>query len=157
MQTQDSTADRRSLKALRLLDEGKVHLVIGQKHGLVDGSNGEQYRVSRDACECADWVNRQPEGGCCHQRALRAVCREYKQLRALAKAGETVRPSVALLKALGWLATEAPASPSRVPAGALVDGKGVPYCHDCGETLVRGRCPRQGSRLRELGYQPEVA
>jgi hypothetical protein len=155
MLTQDTT-DRRDVKAQTLIDTGKVHLILGQRFGYVDGSQGQLYRVSRDGCECRDWLNRQPEGGCAHQRALRAVCALYKGMRAEAKATGRATIIPAIYRAL--LPVKAGEVPAPVPAGAERDGRGVPYCLRCGSALTPdGRCPRQDERLKELGYGLEAA
>lgn len=85
MQANLTMTDKRDLKALDLIHAGKVHLILGQKFGLVDGSKGQSYTTSRDGCSCPDWTNRQVKGGCCHMRALRTVCTLYKTARAEAR------------------------------------------------------------------------
>lgn len=110
MHFQDTTSDPRDLKAVRLIEEGKVHLTLGQKFAVVDGSNGEQYRVSRDGCGCKDWEHRQPEGGCCHMRSVRWLCGAYRMMVHRAKRhGRTRLPS-----ALGRALRPVPVAPAIV-------------------------------------------
>lgn len=94
------TTDKRDSKAISLIEAGKVHLVLGQRFGYVDGSRGQLYRVNRDGCECADWLNRQPEGGCAHQRALRWICGAYRMMIFRAKRHGRTRLPAALGRAL---------------------------------------------------------
>lgn len=152
MLTQDTTTmDKRDAKAQILIDTGKVHLLVGERHALVDGSRGEQYRVNRDGCTCPDWTNRQPEGGCGHMRAVKRLCDLYKALRVVARETGRVRIPPALYRALGgYRDVEASPPPVPVPAGALVDDNGVPYCAKCGADLTPdGYCPREASERLE--------
>lgn len=184
---QDTTQDKRQAKALALIESGKVRLFPGRGYAEVVGSNGTTYRITkRDGCNCPNGLSRDPRS-CYHAAACRALCEEYRAAAAQARDGQTVRPSVALLRALGWQVgtpIAAPAEPTcdvpghegvggatrcndcdrmfcrecwqyhrcgrsdsdqpvRIPAGALVDANGVPYCHDCGEDLIGGVCPRR--------------
>lgn len=138
--TQDTT-DRRDAKAQTLIDAGKVHLLVGERYALVDGSHGEQYRVNRDGCTCPDWTNRQPEGGCCHMRAARRICQLYKACRTIAIETGRVTIPPELYRAIVPFERREASAPA--PAGALVDARGIPYCHSCGADIVNGRCSRE--------------
>jgi hypothetical protein len=142
----DTTTDKRDSKAISLIEAGKVHLLLGRRFGYVDGSRGQLYRVSREGCECADWLNRQPEGGCGHMRALRAVCTLYKSMRAEAKVTGRATIIPAIYRAL--LPVTA-GTPVPVPAGADRDERGIAYCLRCGADLVNGQCPKQAAQRRE--------
>ena len=133
--------DRRDQKALDLIHAGKVHLIPGQRFGLVDGSKGQCYTVSRDGCSCPDWTNRQVVGGCCHMRALRTVCRLYKAARAEARETGRTRLPWAVGLALRPMVKEEALAAS-VPAH-VSDALG--WCDRCGKDLPGGsRCPRGG-------------
>jgi hypothetical protein len=145
----DKTKVNRFEKARQLVLDGKIRLHPGTGTATAYGTDGAVYTISKGSgCNCPDAQRRDPFG-CKHALGTRALCAEYRMLAKQARNGETVRPSVALLKALGWLAGT---SPAPVPAGAERDDRGVVRCLTCGEPLVDGRCPRQDARLRELGY-----
>lgn len=174
MVTRNDTTDKRDAKAQALIDAGKVHLLIGERYALVDGSHGEVYQVNRDGCTCPDWTNRQPEGGCGHMRAVRRICGLYRACRTIAReAGRATIPPQ-LGRALGmYRDVEAP--PLRLPA-ELVAALGAPEpppcpahgeplpcgvcdwerlerdmatrCMTCGEHLTAdGQCPRRAERM----------
>lgn len=72
----------RTDKARQLLLDGKVHLLPGAGYALVDGSNGEQYRVTREACSCKDWEYRHESiGDCAHRIAVKQVCAAYREVQ----------------------------------------------------------------------------
>ena len=66
-------------------------------------------------CDCPD---RQYRGaGCCHELACCQLCAEYRELKAKAERGETVRPSTALLQAIRW---------------PMLKNFNTPGCRECG-------------------------
>ncbi len=90
----------RETKAQELIRDGAVTLFVGQRYAEVRGSKGETYKVTHESCTCPDFTRRGVE--CKHRIACRQLCQEYRELKAKAKAGETVRPSRHLLQALRW-------------------------------------------------------
>lgn len=161
-------------KIQQLLSEGRVRLYPGHGYAEIVGSNGATYRITkRDGCNCPNSLSRDPRS-CYHAAACRALCEEYRSLAAQARNGETVRPSVALLKALGWqvgASAPAPAPMTRErlieiydafdaagyfdPNTPLPDGRvrrtaANPdgYCLRCGSTQ-HARCAARVRRLNE--------
>ena len=98
MATKSTTS--RETKAQELINSGAVQLHIGLGVATVRGSEGTVYRVTRDGCDCSDFVNRGVE--CKHRIAARLLCDEFKACKAAAQRGETIRPSYTLLRALRW-------------------------------------------------------
>ncbi len=98
MPTKNTTS--REAKAQELINTGAVMLFVGERYAEVRGSKGETYKVTHESCECPDFQKRQVE--CKHRIACRQLCQEYRELKAKAAAGETIRPSRHLLQALRW-------------------------------------------------------
>ena len=92
----------RETKAQELIDAGAVALFVGHGYAEVRGSKGVTYTVTRDACGCMDYLRRGGATDCKHRIAARRLCQEYRELKAKAAAGERVRPSTALLRAIRW-------------------------------------------------------
>ena len=90
----------REAKAQQLIDASAVTLYVGQGYATVRGSQGVTYTVTKDACGCKDFQRR--GGDCKHRLAAKALCAEFRQLKAAAERGERVRPSSALLAAIRW-------------------------------------------------------
>ena len=95
-----NTTTSREAKAQELLESGAVTLYVGQRYAEVRGSKGETYKVTHEACTCPDFQRRGVD--CKHRLACRELCRQYRELKAKAAAGETIRPSYTLLRALRW-------------------------------------------------------
>jgi hypothetical protein len=159
--TTRSNSTTREAKALQLIAAGAVAITPGQKFATVKGSGHATCKVNKtDGCTCADLVNRAIE--CKHIIATRILCEMGRAARAEAKATGRCRIPADLARALAaGTAAKAdrarrvseltdevfnPSDLSPIPAGALVDAKGVPYCHSCGTDLVDGRCPRHYAR-----------
>lgn len=146
-------------RAQQLLVEGRVRLYPGKGYAEVVGSRGDTYTVTKQGCNCPNSLSRDARY-CYHAVAVKAACAEYRMIAAQARNGETVRPSVALLKALGWQVVEHSPAPAPVPLHVPRDRRGVPYCHSCGQDLVNGRCPGHAARVRQLTkdlFGPEAA
>jgi hypothetical protein len=92
----------REQRAVEILNAGLVAYVAGDAYVTVTGSAGESYRASRDGCQCADWTNRGSLTGerCKHMLAGATICGLYRECRAVAARGETVRLPLALYVAL---------------------------------------------------------
>ena len=116
----DSTT--REARAQALIDSGAVTLFVGEGRAEVRGSEGVVYVVTKTSCGCKDFTQRGVEW-CKHRLAAKALCAEYRALKAKAAAGERVRPSSALLAAIRW-----PEKPA--PTG----------CRDCGRPTTQGLC-----------------
>lgn len=101
-------------RAQQLLTEGRVRLHPGTGTATVHGRTGT-YTVRKDSgCDCPDAFNRDALN-CYHAVAVKAVCAEYRHLAKLARQGQTVRPSVTLLRALGWQVEASASAPAREP------------------------------------------
>lgn len=151
-----SKSTTREERAAALIREGRVRLHPGKGIATVAGSKGETYTVTKTSCTCPDFTARGLD--CKHRIAARQLCAEYRAAAAQARNGETVRPSVGLLRALGWLAETPAPAPVAVPTGALVDRTGVPYCGKCGADVVNGLCSgRHVRRLEAELFGPEAA
>ncbi len=87
-------------KAQELIQTGAVVLLVGTRTAQVRGSKGETYTVTHTTCTCKDFERRGVD--CKHRIACRLLCEEYRELKAKAAAGETIRPSRHLLQALRW-------------------------------------------------------
>lgn len=143
--TQDTT---REARAQQLITEGRVTLRPGTGTALVRGSKGETYVVTREACSCLDFVSRGVD--CKHRLAAKELCSLYRECAKQARETGRVTIPPALMRAIGgYRDVEAPPPPAPVPAGALVDDRGVAYCHNCGEDLINGYCPREAAERHE--------
>ena len=116
----DSTT--REARAQALIDSGAVTLFVGEGRAEVRGSEGVVYVVTKTSCGCKDFTQRGVEL-CKHRLAAKALCAEYRQLKAAVERGERVRPSSALLAAIRW--------PEKPKAEA---------CRDCGRPTTQGLC-----------------
>ena len=95
-----NTNTSREQRAQELITTGAVTLFVGERYAEVRGTKGETYKVTHESCTCPDFQRRGVE--CKHRLACRELCRQYRELKAKAAAGETVRPSRHLLQALRW-------------------------------------------------------
>ena len=73
-----NTTTSRETKARQLVESGAVTLHIGVDVATVKGSGGNVYRVTKDACDCSDFVNRGVD--CKHRICVRWLCTEYRLL-----------------------------------------------------------------------------
>jgi hypothetical protein len=137
-ETKDTT---RQAKVQALIDSGAIRLFPGRGYAEVVGSRGTVYQITKQqGCNCLNGMSRDPRS-CYHAAATRLLCEEYRLLAKQTRRGETIRPSVGLLKAIGWGVGEQSSAP--IPAGALVDDRGIPYCAKCGSDIIDGRCSRE--------------
>ncbi|HEX2174214.1 MAG TPA: hypothetical protein VHL09_17415 [Dehalococcoidia bacterium] len=103
--TQDTTLTPRQSRAIHLIESGAVAIVPGLPYTIVKGSGKASYKVSRDACECADYRKWGAEQGdpafmCKHREAVRALCDGIRILREEANRTGRVRLPAHVAKAL---------------------------------------------------------
>jgi hypothetical protein len=141
-------------KARLLVAEGRIRLHPGTGAATAYGSDGAVYSIHKgEGCSCPDRARRGP--GCKHEIGCAILCQEYRACAAQARRGETVRPSVNLLRALGWEVGEQSPAPPLCHHGdpapchwcreEAFERDLATRCHSCGELLINGYCPREAS------------
>ena len=123
----------REARAQELITTGAVTLFVGERYAEVRGSKGETYKVTHEACACPDFTRRGIE--CKHRLACRELCRQYRELKAAAQRGETVRPSRHLLQALRW-----PVKADVISTDNVANVGNVSGCCECGRPTSQDLC-----------------